>query len=86
MAVMHTTTLKVATAIQAARAFEPLGIRWLEEPVHWYDRVEGLRQVAETTSIPIALGEQLLHRCTPDHDRYHHCYPHHFRNPPSAFP
>jgi len=52
----------VPTAIQAARAFEPLGIRWLEEPVHWYDRVEGLRQVAEATSIPIASGEQLLHR------------------------
>ena len=52
----------VPTAIKAARAFEPLHIRWLEEPVHWYDRVEGLRQVAETTSIPIASGEQSLHR------------------------
>ncbi|MFC1935489.1 mandelate racemase/muconate lactonizing enzyme family protein [Chloroflexota bacterium] len=52
----------VPTAIRAARAFEPLGIRWLEEPVHWYDRVEGLRQVAEATSIPIASGEQTLNR------------------------
>ena len=52
----------VPTAIQAARALEPLGVRWLEEPVHWYDRVDGLRQVADATSIPIASGEQALHR------------------------
>ncbi|HBJ31335.1 MAG TPA: mandelate racemase/muconate lactonizing enzyme family protein, partial [Dehalococcoidia bacterium] len=36
----------VRTAIRAARLLEPLDIRWLEEPVHWYDRIEGLRQVA----------------------------------------
>ncbi|MCH7653889.1 MAG: mandelate racemase/muconate lactonizing enzyme family protein [Chloroflexi bacterium] len=52
----------VPTAIVAARALEPLNIRWLEEPVHWYDHVEGLRQVADSTSIPIASGEQALHR------------------------
>ena len=52
----------VPTAIRAAKAFEPLGIRWLEEPVHWYDHIEGLRQVADSTSIPIASGEQALHR------------------------
>ena len=52
----------VPNAIRAAKAFEPLGIRWLEEPVHWYDRVEGLRQVALATTIPIASGEQALHR------------------------
>jgi len=52
----------VKTAITAAKAFEPLNIRWLEEPVHWYDHVEGLRQVAEATTIPIASGEQALHR------------------------
>ena len=49
-------------AIAAAKSFEPLNIRWLEEPVHWYDHVEGLRQVAESTTIPIASGEQALHR------------------------
>jgi L-alanine-DL-glutamate epimerase-like enolase superfamily enzyme len=52
----------VPTAIKAAKSFEPLNIRWLEEPVHWYDHVEGLRQVADATSIPIASGEQALHR------------------------
>ncbi len=52
----------VPTAIRAARRLEPLHIRWLEEPVHWYDRVEGLRQVADATTIPIASGEQALTR------------------------
>ncbi|MDP3061795.1 MAG: mandelate racemase/muconate lactonizing enzyme family protein, partial [Chloroflexota bacterium] len=47
----------VPTAIRAARAYEPFGIRWYEEPVHWYDNVEGLRRVAESTRIPIASGE-----------------------------
>ena len=52
----------VRTAIRAARLLEPLDIRWLEEPVHWYDRIEGLRQVADATTIPIASGEQALTR------------------------
>ncbi|MFB3120406.1 MAG: mandelate racemase/muconate lactonizing enzyme family protein [Stenotrophomonas maltophilia] len=52
----------VPTAIRVARLMEPLNIRWLEEPVHWYDRVEGLGQVAASTSIPIASGENAAHR------------------------
>lgn len=52
----------VPTAIHAARAFEPHGIDWLEEPLHWYDPVFGLKQVADSTSIPIASGESELHR------------------------
>jgi L-alanine-DL-glutamate epimerase-like enolase superfamily enzyme len=52
----------VRTAIRAAHMLEPLNIRWLEEPVHWYDRIEGLRQVADATTIPIASGEQALTR------------------------
>ena len=52
----------VPTAIRAAQLLEPFGIRWLEEPVHWYDRVEGLGQVAAATSIPIASGENCAHR------------------------
>ena len=31
----------VPTAIEAAHAFEPFGIRWLEEPVAWFDPVFG---------------------------------------------
>lgn len=52
----------VPTAIAAARAYEPYDITWFEEPVHWYDGVFGLAQVAAATSIPIASGESELHR------------------------
>ena len=52
----------VSTAIRAARLLEPFDIRWLEEPVHWYDRVEGLGKVAASTTIPIASGENAQHR------------------------
>jgi L-alanine-DL-glutamate epimerase-like enolase superfamily enzyme len=52
----------VPTAIAAARAFEPLNIRWFEEPVHWYDPVFGLARVSAATSIPTASGESELHR------------------------
>ena len=52
----------VDTAIRAAHMLEPLGIRWLEEPVHWYDNVAGLAQVAAATTIPIASGEGAVHR------------------------
>ncbi len=52
----------VPTAIRAARLLEPYDIRWLEEPVHWYDRIEGLGKVADSTTIPIASGENAQHR------------------------
>ena len=52
----------VHQAIAAARAFEPLRIAWLEEPVAWFDPVAGLARVAAATSIPIASGEHELHR------------------------
>jgi L-alanine-DL-glutamate epimerase-like enolase superfamily enzyme len=52
----------VPDAITAARAFEPHGISWFEEPVHWYDPVDGLAQVSAATTIPTASGESALHR------------------------
>ncbi len=52
----------VPTAIAAARAFEPFDITWFEEPVHWYDGVFGLAQIAAATTIPIASGASELHR------------------------
>jgi len=52
----------VPAAIAAARAFEPFGIRWFEEPVHWYDGVFGLAQVSAASRIPTASGESELHR------------------------
>jgi L-alanine-DL-glutamate epimerase-like enolase superfamily enzyme len=50
----------VPAAIAASRAFEPLGIRWFEEPVHWYDPVFGLAELARESPIPIASGEGAL--------------------------
>src|SRR5207249_10011213 len=45
-----------------AHAFERIGIRWYEEPVHWYDAVFGLGRVSASTGIPTASGESELHR------------------------
>ena len=52
----------VPSAIAAARAFEPFGIGWFEEPVHWYDSIFGLGQVSRAIQIPTASGESELHR------------------------
>jgi D-galactarolactone cycloisomerase len=52
----------VPEAIAAARAFEPFEIRWLEEPVAWFDPVFGLARVGGATSIPLASGERELNR------------------------
>lgn len=49
---------------RAAEAFDPF---WFEEPL-WYDDVEGHRQLARNTSIPVALGEQLY--TTDDFQRF----------------
>ena len=47
----------VEGAVSASQAYAPYDIFWFEEPVHWYDEVDGLRQVTEITGIPIASGE-----------------------------
>lgn len=52
----------IQSAIAAARAFEPYGIGWFEEPLHWYDSVFGLGQVSHAISIATASGESELHR------------------------
>ena len=52
----------VPAAIEAARAFEPLEICWLEEPTAWFDPVFGLARVGAATTIPLASGERELHR------------------------
>jgi L-alanine-DL-glutamate epimerase-like enolase superfamily enzyme len=49
-------------AIQFARGVERLGIRWLEEPVRWYDQLEGLRLVREASSIPVVAGQGEISR------------------------
>lgn len=36
---------------------EGLGVRWVEEPVAWYDQSDGLRLLQSKTSIPITVGQ-----------------------------
>ena len=48
-------------AKQLAKALEPLGLLFIEEPL-LSENPEGLRQIAELTSTPIALGERLYSR------------------------
>ena len=52
----------VATAIRASNKMYDLDITWLEEPLHWYDDVEPLKQVKLNTRIPLASGEHELTR------------------------
>src|SRR5689334_2731236 len=48
-------------AKQLAKALEPLGLLFIEEPL-LSENPEGLRQIAELVSTPIALGERLYTR------------------------
>ena len=50
--------LSVPEAIRRARAFEPLDIAWLEEPIH-ADDVHAHRRLSASTTVPIAVGESL---------------------------
>jgi L-alanine-DL-glutamate epimerase-like enolase superfamily enzyme len=46
------------TCQRFCRAAEAFDLYWIEEPL-WYDDVKGHAQLARSTSIPVALGEQL---------------------------
>src|SRR6478752_500369 len=48
----------VATAAQCARALEPLGVYWLEEPLRT-DDVEGYRALRSRTDLRLAAGEMV---------------------------
>jgi L-alanine-DL-glutamate epimerase-like enolase superfamily enzyme len=48
----------VATAVQCARALEPLGVYWLEEPLRT-DDVAGYRALRRRTDLRIAAGEMV---------------------------
>jgi L-alanine-DL-glutamate epimerase-like enolase superfamily enzyme len=50
----------VAEAIRRARAFEPFGLAWLEEPLPAED-LAGHAELAAHTAIPIAVGESIYH-------------------------
>ncbi len=44
-------------AIEFCREAESLNLLWIEEPVQWYDQLEGLRRVRDSTSIPVNAGQ-----------------------------
>ena len=44
-------------AIRFAHLVEPLGIRWFEEPCHWYDDAAQMARVRQGTTIPVAAGQ-----------------------------
>ena len=48
-----------AEAIRFCEALERanLGVRWVEEPVVWYEQTDGLRLLQEKTRIPITAGQ-----------------------------
>ncbi|HEY4375156.1 MAG TPA: mandelate racemase/muconate lactonizing enzyme family protein [Burkholderiales bacterium] len=48
-------------AVAAIRAFEPYDIFWFEEPMHWYDSVRSLGQLAQCTHVALASGESEMH-------------------------
>jgi len=50
----------VSEAIRRARAFEPFGLAWLEEPLPAED-LGGHAELATHTATPIAVGESLYH-------------------------
>lgn len=49
-------------AIEFARKAAPLNVRWLEEPVYWYDQYEGLRMVREGGQIDVTAGQGEISR------------------------
>jgi L-alanine-DL-glutamate epimerase-like enolase superfamily enzyme len=44
-------------AILFCREAESLNLAWIEEPVRWYDQLEGLRRVRDSTHIPVNAGQ-----------------------------
>lgn len=44
-------------AIEFCRQASRFNVRWIEEPVRWYDQLEGLRLVREGAPIPVCAGQ-----------------------------
>src|SRR5438552_11299266 len=44
-------------AVRFSRLVEPLGIRWFEEPCHWYDDAALMARVRRATRIPVTAGQ-----------------------------
>lgn len=54
----HTVRNDARSAIRMVRAFEELGIRWIEDPLHTWDWA-GYRELRAATATPICTGEEL---------------------------
>lgn len=52
----------VEEAIDFGRKVEPFRVRWLEEPVLWYEQLHGLSQVRREVSIPVVAGQGEISR------------------------
>ncbi|MEL6721542.1 MAG: mandelate racemase/muconate lactonizing enzyme family protein [Bacteroidota bacterium] len=51
-------SMSIKEAITAAKAFEPYGITWFEEPTI-PDNYKGYAEIADATGMPLAMGENL---------------------------
>ena len=47
----------VDQAIEFCRGVQSFGLRWIEEPVRWYDQFRGLSQVRAAGGIPVCAGQ-----------------------------
>ena len=47
----------VDQAIQFCRSVQDFDVRWLEEPVRWYDQLRGLSQIRKASNIPVCAGQ-----------------------------
>src|SRR5688572_71803 len=47
----------VDQAIQFCRGVQGLKVRWLEEPVRWYDQLRGLARIRTAGGIPVCAGQ-----------------------------
>jgi len=50
------------SAIRAGQELSRFNIGWLEEPLRWYYVEDDLATVASSTGVPVAAGEQEMHR------------------------
>ena len=44
-------------ASQFVRAVRDLRVEWLEEPLRWFDQIEGMKRLRQVTNIPINAGQ-----------------------------
>lgn len=52
----------VEQALDFCRRVQNLNIRWIEEPIQWYDQLRGLAQIRERAGIPVVAGQGEISR------------------------